>query len=281
VSTSFNSYVPSISHGLCEDEYGIWHAKSTNTISYPHAGNDECFQLEDTSYWFQHRNACILSVIKRFHSTGVILDIGGGNGFVTRALLDAGFQAILLEPGPAGAMNAKRSRGIESVICADLESARLKTASVDAVGLFDVLEHIREDQEFIQELHRIIKPGGRLYMTVPAFESLWSRADIEAGHFRRYTLKRVRNDLKAKFHVDWSTYFFAALTLPIFLLRSLPYRMGLARSGNIISPKGEHGTSGGVMVQMIKALLAREYARLSQGRTAITGSSCLVVARRC
>jgi len=49
---------------LLED--GIWHSSSRQVVSYPVEGNKTCFALEDSSFWFRHRNACITTVVKRF-----------------------------------------------------------------------------------------------------------------------------------------------------------------------------------------------------------------------
>ena len=66
----------------CRD--GVWFTKtsSENALSYPSDGNDQCFRVEDSSYWFGHRNTCIVELVRQFPPNGLIFDIGGGNGFV-------------------------------------------------------------------------------------------------------------------------------------------------------------------------------------------------------
>ena len=103
--------IDSIPGNLLEDEYGIAHSRKMTDISYPSTGNDRCFQLEDKSFWFRHRNNCILEAVRRYPPEGEILDIGGGNGYVTRRILDEGFRAILLEPGLSGAYNGRGETG--------------------------------------------------------------------------------------------------------------------------------------------------------------------------
>ena len=67
-------------------------------------GNDLCFEIEENSFWFGHRNNCIIEMIKNYPPTrnSPIFDVGGGNGFVAKGLLDAGLEVVLVEPGPAG-----------------------------------------------------------------------------------------------------------------------------------------------------------------------------------
>jgi hypothetical protein len=49
-------------------------------------GDSDCFALEDSSFWFAHRNACLLAVLRQFPTIGPFFDVGGGNGFVAAAL---------------------------------------------------------------------------------------------------------------------------------------------------------------------------------------------------
>ena len=82
-------------------------------------------------------------VVERFRPQGTIVDIGGGNGFVAGKLVQAGFPTVVVEPGETGARNAAR-RGVTTVICATLEAAHFRAASVPAACVFDVLEHIEK-----------------------------------------------------------------------------------------------------------------------------------------
>lgn len=111
-----------ISSNLQQTSDGIWRSRSSSSISYPDWGNEACFQVEDASFWFRHRNACILEAVQQFPPPGPVFDIGGGNGFVAKGMQDAGIDVVLVEPGEAGAVNAQR-RGIRSVICATLADA--------------------------------------------------------------------------------------------------------------------------------------------------------------
>src|SRR5271154_4610925 len=91
------------SSALKEEASGIWVSEArAESLSYPSKGNDSAFRVEDHSFWFKHRNRCILELIKRQEIPGPVLDIGGGNGYVCRGLEEEGIETILLEPGPAG-----------------------------------------------------------------------------------------------------------------------------------------------------------------------------------
>src|SRR6478672_10328186 len=90
---------------------GWWASPTVSDISYPEEGNSVYFDVEDASFWFQHRNRCIVEALKLFPPAGAFFDVGGGNGCVARAIQDAGFEVVLVEPGIWGVRNAVK-RGI-------------------------------------------------------------------------------------------------------------------------------------------------------------------------
>jgi hypothetical protein len=147
----------------------------------------------------------------------------------------------LLEPVHDGVRNAKRKEP-QNIICVSLETAQFTQKSLPAVGLFDVVEHIEEDLTFLKTINSfnsLLKSGGKLYMTVPAYSFLWSTEDDLAGHYRRYTLGSISKTLKlANFDANFSSYIFRFLPIPIFLLRTIPYILW-------ISKKNKNGTKVG------------------------------------
>jgi hypothetical protein len=64
---------------------GIFYSTRIGAVSYPEEGNEACFEVEDHSFWFRHRNDCIRELVRNFQpkGKGPIFDVGGGNGFLT------------------------------------------------------------------------------------------------------------------------------------------------------------------------------------------------------
>lgn len=248
-------------------------------ISYPAHGNSSCAQVEDHSFWFKHRNECISALVRQFSPAGTFADIGGGNGFVARQLQDDGHEITLIEPGPDGARHA-RERGIRHVICSSLEQLDGAKHIYDAIGAFDVVEHISDDADFIRRLSQLLAPSGYFFSTVPAHQWLWSMADDEAGHFRRYTMETYQDLLAPHFDVQFSSYFFQPLILPIAVLRSLPYRLGIRSSSTDASASREHGTDGGLSAVVLSRLLHPEVPRIAALKSLSFGSSLIIAARR-
>lgn len=268
----------SIAPNLRLGAHGLWFCEKTEPISYPEKGNVECFAVEDNSFWFQHRNSCIASVVRAFPPQGAIFDVGGGNGVVAAALQKAGFLVILVEPGLQGAINA-RSRGVEHVVCSTVEQIEFKTRTLPAIGLFDVLEHIEDDVSFLAQLKALLQEGGYLYLTVPAYGFLWSQEDVYAQHFRRYTLSSLCRKLQSVgFEIAFKSYIFGFLPLPIWVFRTLP-RFFSKKSGEAHLDENEHALPRGFAGKIIQKLLRQE-KRVIQGKRSLRfGGSCLVAAR--
>ena len=265
-----------VSAHLARGDDGVWRAAEREPVSYLEGDNEVCFEFEDKSFWFAHRGACLRAIVRQFLPAGAIYDIGGGNGYVTRSFLDAGFDAVLVEPGEAGVRNAV-ARGIPKVVCATLATARFRDDSLPAAGLFDVLEHVADDLGFLRELHRAVVPAGRLYLTVPAYAWLWSHDDVVAGHFRRHTVSGMRRRLEATgWKPLYSTYIFSLLPLPIFVwrtLRSLFGRRALPRADYA----REHRARARGITDRVWDF---ELHRLAGGHSIPFGSSCLLVAEK-
>jgi SAM-dependent methyltransferase len=251
---------------------GRWTLGATSDVSYPAGGHASIAHIEETSFWFNHRNAVIAAAASRFAPPGLLFDIGGGNGYVSVGLRQAGFACAVIEPGPVGAGNAAR-RGF-AVVQAPFQDLQVPSDSIPAAGLFDVLEHIPDEEAMLANLLRVLKPGGRIYIAVPAYQALWSGEDDHAGHFRRYTLQELEAKLShAGFIPEYGTYFFRPLILPIFVLRALPYRLGMRGANNAAK---DHGRPP----RWFSDLLETEHRHIASGGRLRFGASCLAVARK-
>ncbi len=88
--------------------------------------------------------------------------------------------------------------------------------------MFDVIEHIQEDERFLKKSGELLKPGGKIIITTPADMKLWSRMDVVSGHKRRYTKKSLTNLLtKTDFRIEFISYFNCLFYIPQLLFRKL------------------------------------------------------------
>ncbi|MES2480142.1 MAG: class I SAM-dependent methyltransferase [Bacteroidota bacterium] len=264
-----------------ENREGIFFAQNEKEVSYPKEGNNHCFQIEEDSFWFKHRNNCIIESVKRLSPNEVFFDIGGGNGYVAKGLEDCGIETVLIEPGIHGCLNA-RKRDLKNVICSTLEYASFHKGSLDSAGMFDVIEHIEDDVAFLSTMHSYLKSDGLAYITVPAFSFLWSNEDNDAGHYRRYTLGQLENKLiSIGFTIEYSTYIFPVLPFPVFFFRTLPSKLGFNKqSAEIDKHKKEHSSKSGIINKILNRVWAFELGRIKSGKQFPFGGSCFVVARK-
>jgi SAM-dependent methyltransferase len=110
------------------------------------------------------------------------------------------------------------SRGLQPGrgACASALALPFPDKAFDVVGAFDVLEHCDRESVAIKELARVVAPGGRLLLAVPAYQWAWSDHDVRAGHYRRYTKARLLAAMSATdLTVLRCTYAFGAV-FPFF-----------------------------------------------------------------
>jgi SAM-dependent methyltransferase len=261
---------------LRRNEEGIWCSALDQYTSYPEENHDHLFEVEDDSYWHAHRARVLTSLVDRYPPAGSILDVGGGNGYMTSKLERAGFSAVLLNPSLKGLENGRR-RGLSTLVHGTFESCGFQPGSLSAVGLFDVLEHVKSAHAMLTQIRTALNDKGRLYLTVPAHRWLWSQFDEFAGHQTRYSLGELRDLVTMSgFKVSFASYYFLPLLIPQFLLRALPYRLGLSEDADAETLKSQLGQ--GLRGRTLSTLLTPESSWLAKGRRVIFGSSCLVVA---
>lgn len=267
-----------IAPGAFRDPAGYWVTPDAVETSYPETGNDFCLTMEDESFWFRHRNGAITAAVRRHPpAAGPILDVGAGNAYVSAALECAGFPTIAVEPSRAGAANALGR--VANVVCGAFPSDAFRPRSAGGIALFDVLEHIDRDREFLQSLRPYLSDGGRLYLTTPAYSWLWSDHDRLSGHYRRYSLSALTRVLHgAGYRVDYATYFFWCLPLPILLFRALPSKWWKRDDRTFQISRSQHAAGGAGLRRLAQACFSFETRRIARGASMPFGGSCLVVA---
>ena len=114
-----------------------------------------------------------------------LLDLGCGVGNTLR-VLDGRDLAFGVEYSTV-ALAVARGRGLARVVAGDGMRLPLRSDSIDCVVALEVVEHFADDVGVLREAARILRPGGVLIASVPAFMALWRSHDELYGHHRRYT----------------------------------------------------------------------------------------------
>jgi hypothetical protein len=146
--------------------------------------------------------------------------------------------------------------------------------------MFDVLEHIDDDADFLKRVRRLMPAGGRFYCAVPATTGYgrWKTQLLDIA--RRYQLGELRRKVTAAgFTVEHATYYFAPLVIPILALRAVPTRLGIRGARTAAQSVNEHSLGDGISGRLAQSALDQEFRWLASGRRCPIGSSCFVVAR--
>jgi SAM-dependent methyltransferase len=202
------------------------HAES-HWSAFDAAGIQRLLAAEDRHFWFRARNQTIAALVRgpiRDLRDGFrILEVGCGSGNVLRVLktLGAGrgaVEGLELSPEAAAAARARTGLPVTNGYVSDLDPE----ARYNLIAAFDVLEHIADESRVLMEIRERLTPGGRLILTVPAHQMLWSPFDEASGHERRYSRRSLSRVLEASgFEVEYVTYFMSLLFPPMWLRRRL------------------------------------------------------------
>lgn len=118
-----------------------------------------------------------LAMIRRRYSLPArprLLDVGCALGFMLQEAKSAGWDAVGVETSDFAAQYARERTGCP-VYTGTLQEARLESESFDVITLMDVIEHVAEPRPLIDEIHRVLRPKGVIFLVTPNFDSLFVR----------------------------------------------------------------------------------------------------------
>ncbi len=173
------------------------------------------YALEDWYWWFVARRAAAAQFL-RDHAPRErplrVLDAGCGTGGLLDLLSRSpDFQVTGLDLSP-DSLRFTRERGHRRLVGADLTLLPFRTASFDVVTALDVIEHVPDDARAVEEIARVLRPGGILVASVPAYRFLWGPHDEALHHQRRYHGPEFRDLLQAGgLRVEKQTHLLTAL----------------------------------------------------------------------
>jgi SAM-dependent methyltransferase len=179
-------------------------------------------RIESTHWWYAVRRRLFSRFIRQIsaQNRGTALDVGCGTGANLRILHSAGFKEIQGLDWSQDAVNYCVAKNLGPVKQGDICNLPFADNSIDLILVTDVIEHIDDDHKAMSEISRVLKPGGRVIISVPAFPILWGFQDIVAHHKRRYRMKSLTNlvvgsglSIRKKFHCNFILFF------PILLAR--------------------------------------------------------------
>jgi SAM-dependent methyltransferase len=153
-------------------------------------------ELDQRHWWYRARRAVLTDLIRRQAlppPNARILEIGCGTGHNLEMLGSFGqVDAVELDDEARAVAEKRLGRAVMNAPLPEL--AGVGAATYDLIAALDVIEHIDEDSAALAAIAGKLKPGGKLLMTVPAHQWMWSAHDVVNHHKRRYSkagLKRL------------------------------------------------------------------------------------------
>ena len=189
-------------------------------------------KAEEHHFWFIARREIILETLRR-HVSGLagkkMLEIGCGNGNILRYLGER--TELQLTGGDLFMEGLKFCRRQVGIPLYQIDATALPFRDCfDIIGIFDVLEHIEDDDSVLRECHKALRAQGRLILTVPACPALWGPFDEFSHHQRRYTRRELHDKLRrAGFAIERAPHFMFFLFPLVYALRTLTKRFGRAK----------------------------------------------------
>lgn len=235
------------------------------------------FELEDHYWWFVGRRRLALALAKKFEAPGPegldLLDVGCGTGAVLAAVegtrLRVGVDMTTL------ALERSQTRSLTDLAKGDATALPLSDNSFDVTIALDIFEHVEDDVAALAEVSRVLRPGGILVLSVPAFMSLWGPHDVALHHFRRYRKRQMVERLEAVgLRVEFSSYAVFLLFPVVVVARFFEKRQKGPAKANlpVVTPF--------VNRSLIRLLSLESWILSKLGVPLPWGSSVVIVARK-
>ncbi len=188
-------------------------------------------ELERTHWWFRGRRTVYLGLLEHLlggRPLGRVLDLGAGMGGFLDGLArlghgDGAANGRLVVPSDVSieSLITCRARGFGGGVLSSGYALPFADESFDLVCLFDAIEHIPDDARAMREVARVLRPGGHVFVSVPAYQFLFANNDRVAQHQRRYDRAALRAVFEqARLEVVRNTHanvFLFPLILPVVL----------------------------------------------------------------
>lgn len=244
--------------------------------SFPLARLAAIQQMELNHFWFAGRLRIIGWLLDNHVRSPLptILDAGCGTGHNLHSWLPYAQQVIGIDQWMSAAPAPSRCDSEDlsiSYIEGNIYQMPFLTGSIDLAICLDVLEHV-PDHDTVNEIKRVLRPGARVLITVPAMPWLWSLRDEQAGHLRRYTKAGLVNLLEsAGFRVIYLNYYQCFLLPLVWAGRLLlPFKKASLASEE---------TPSGFINALLNAINRLEF-QLLKGMALPWGSSLIVLAEK-
>lgn len=175
-------------------------------------------KLEKEHWWFVAKRNFLVEMLSRCGIVeGNVLDVGCGTGAVMQFLAQRKYQVEGVDMSDT-ALNFCVKKGLR-VSKGVAEKLPYPDDSFDVVTALDVIEHVPDESPVINEIKRVLKPGGVCIATVPAHQFLWSYHDVQLHHYRRYRKDGFEKIFQNKLSIEYSSWIHCFILVPALIVR--------------------------------------------------------------
>lgn len=239
----------------------------------------EMYIQETTHWWHLRKRGLVMQILPRLlkqqKKSGKlkILDIGCGTGQLMKELSVVG--SVYGIDVSQQAIQYCKKRGLSHVVKADAsERIPYPAKSFTAVVMLDVLEHIKEDAKVLNEINRVLVPGGVLIITVPAYKFFYSYWDKMLHHERRYSKHELKEKVEAAhLTIIRLTFYNSLILMPAMVMR-------LVKSGHKAAKEKSDFVSLPPLLNKIVLSAFSIEDRVLQGADVPFGLSLLLIAQK-
>lgn len=231
-------------------------------------------KVQEKHWWFKVRDKVLLDIISRYINVGdAVLDFGCNYGHSVRLLKNNGYKSMGVDISEE-AITYGKSLNISDIYLTS--NKKFVKNSFDAVVATDVLEHIEDDKMAFDYIWSLVKSGGLVVITVPAFMFLWGVQDEVSHHFRRYRMHGLESLLGSvgDFELVKKSYFNTFLFLPIAFVRLV------SRLFNVRSRNSDLSINNQFLNKLFFAIFNLERKILKYANFPIGTSALLVLRKR-
>jgi len=198
------------------------------------------YEVEDRHWWYSAKRRIIRHLLERYlppaggSAPRRLADLGCGCGRLLEEL-PPGFDGVGVDASET-AVEFCRKRGVSASVGSLPAQVPFPDGTFDAVILADILEHVEDDEACARAAARLLRAGGVMIVTAPAYPALWSSWDEIHGHRRRYTLGTLRQVLATtELDIELLSYYNMFLLPPAALARVLK-KLTLQQDAAELSP---------------------------------------------
>jgi len=231
-------------------------------------------EIEEDHWWFVGKRLILRALFEPEVEQERVLDLGCGTGGILRHWAQR-CRCVGIDVSEL-ALEISRRKGVRALARGDLNRLPFRDHSFDTVLALDVLEHLDDDVRFLAGASRVCAPGGRMILSVPAFQLLWSKHDESFLHKRRYTARQLERVVRRAGLIPERTTYTNFWVFPVAAVwRLISYRLGVGR----FAPRTDFWKLPRPLNQLLVGIYRLE-ARMLRRVNLPVGVSAVCVARK-